>query len=170
MRKRAFTLTELILVIVLVSVIYMLAFSNLSLFNSSSKIKLSNLKSYLKKQSFENSLKLICLENKEECVIYLDNKPTKKIQNPFGKILSVYKNDENRKRVYFDDIKLDKFYERVSLNLYLDKKGLHNNYIVQNEDNYIVLDSLKSSFFAYENLNDYLQQKEKNIAEVKNAF
>ncbi len=170
MNKKAFTLTELIIVIILVSVIYLLAFSNFSFFNTSSKVKLENLKSYLKNQKFENNLKLICLQRENECLILLDNEYSEKIKNPFNKIRTVYNDDKDRKRVYFDDLKVNDMYERVSLFFYLNNKGQHSNYIIETNNNLVVLDSLEETFKTYDNLSKYLQEKEKNIIEVKDAF
>lgn len=171
MNKKAFTLIELAIVIVLVSVVYILGFSNLSFFAKQKEIKLQNLKSYLQKQDFSKNLNLVCLdEDSELCLIYEDDVLTKQIKNPFGKIYSVYTLDNERKRVDFRDIKLKESFKRVVLNIYFDKQGKQSNYIIETQEEVFISNSLKEQFLKYDSIGDYLDKAQKNISEVRDAF
>lgn len=170
MLKKSFTLIELVIVIVITSIIYAVTFSNFMKPKLDKNVKVESLKSYLYSLGYQKSVSFICLTSKESCFVMLDDEINKEIENPFGKILSVYSFDQNRDIIYFDDIKIDDENRRVSLYLKMDKYKVHNNLIVETEEKVYVLDSAYATIFSYDSISEYVNERNKIISEVKNVF
>ena len=80
--KKAFSLIELMIVIVIMGVIYTLSvqsFSNKS--EESKKVTLLNLKEYMQGLEHEKSVKLLCLDDCKSCDLFVDGEKKRVIED-----------------------------------------------------------------------------------------
>jgi len=93
---QAFTLIEIMVVLLLVSLLYYFAINNNTLLiKKDQKINITNLKQFLLNQQYKNNASIICFDNSFDCVLYLDNKPTKTNFKLFDTNIAVYQYDQN---------------------------------------------------------------------------
>ena len=96
MKRSAFTLIELMIVIVIMGVIYTLAISNFSrLSDTSKKLCLDNLKEYLASLKYAKSARLLCLDDCSNCAVYLDGNKTKSIDGFLDDSVKTYRYDNS---------------------------------------------------------------------------
>ena len=92
MKRTAFTLIELMIVIVIMGVVYTLAINNFSrLSDTSKRVSLDNLKEYLASLKYAKSARLLCLDDCSHCAIYLDGNKTKKIDGLLDDSVKTYR-------------------------------------------------------------------------------
>jgi prepilin-type N-terminal cleavage/methylation domain-containing protein len=94
--KKAFSLIELMIVIVIVGVVYTLAITKLkSIKEDSLKPNLTNLKIYLSSFSKENvaDVRIFCFDDCSDCSIYVDGKKVKDIDGFLDSNVEVYRYD-----------------------------------------------------------------------------
>ena len=96
MKKHAFTLIELLIVIIIMGVIYTLAINNFSaLSDKSAKLTMKNLKEYLLSSQYDKSARLLCLDNCQECALYIDGNKTKDIEKFLDAPVRTYRYETN---------------------------------------------------------------------------
>lgn len=94
--KKAFSLIELIIVIVIIGVVYTLVISKLQNYGEQkASPTLSNLKEYLLShlEDVSSSARLVCLNECLECDIYVDDVKTKSIKSFFDTSIEKYTYD-----------------------------------------------------------------------------
>jgi len=93
--KRAFSLVELMIVIVIVGVVYTLAITNLKAPKAEDRtFSLKTLKEDLHSFSKDNkSVRLLCQENCQDCALYSDGKKLQDFKSFFTKEVSFYRYD-----------------------------------------------------------------------------
>ena len=111
--KKAFSLIELMIVIVIIGVVYTLAISKLqNVSQEKMQVSLSNLKEYLHTYLKEDakSAKLLCLDACESCSVYVDGvKQEDEIKSFLDASVEVYRYDFNqgavrkKEEVFFDE-------------------------------------------------------------------
>ncbi len=109
--KRAFTLIELILVVVIMGVVYMFAISSLDQIKAKSQEKLPtllNLKSFLLAQDFEKEARLVCFEDCGRCSVVLDGKTVQNIDSFFTSPPKLYRYDAT---LGMEEIESDPFFD-----------------------------------------------------------
>lgn len=174
--KKAFTLVELIIVIVLISSTYYLVFSsnNFSIQEQSEKVSLENLKEFLMKTfNFEKELSFSCIENDFTCYVKADGKLIKdiRIENFFKFTPTVYEYQEEEKRVEFEEIKIDDINYNVIFEFKINSDFKTNEFIVDTQDNKIyVFNSIFNKAKLYTSLNEAFEVFRTNKFEVKDAF
>ncbi len=140
--SKAFTLFELLIVVVLISILYGVFVHKLSRPKQSKtdQLTLMNLKSFLLDIPFKRKIEVICLEPCKECNIYIDNKKSK------SDAFSLFKSVPN---VYFPDnfgqLKTVNFLAQV------DKNDAINNVCFK----YTLLNNKSGSYYALEDDGDY---------------
>ena len=174
--KKAFTLIELILVIILISAVSFLAFSNFKIESEKKyNVNLENIKGFmLKNFEFENELSLICVEDYAlDCFIFIDKNENKeiKVENLFSQIPNVYNYDRDLSdykfsKIRLDDIEYEPFFE---LKINSDKK--HKNIVLDNLDEKVYLfSSISKNAKVFNSTNEILDSFLNNEIEVKDAF
>jgi len=144
--KSSFTLFELLIVILIISIIYAIFVQKLS--NKESVVKSKGIEAVgelLEGFEFNSSADIICTDSCKECAIYIDGKKVKEIPSPFEKEPKIYDFDIHGllSRVTFTPL----FDENDNPKEVCFKYSLYPNrskssYIMEYKDKYYV-------FFAY---------------------
>ena len=99
MQKKAFTLIELLLVVVIIGVIYGLVINSMQRVNDKeASLSFETLPSFLKTMHQQNSVAFVCLDNCQECAVYVDGEILKEV-NAFMKeerLLHFWRFDANQ--------------------------------------------------------------------------
>ena len=174
--KKAFTLIELVLVIILTSTIYFLAFSSFNVEKPKEyKVNIENIKEFLLKNfSYENELSLKCIENDtKDCYVFIDKSINKNItiENLFEEIPEVYNYDKELSSFVFSKIRIDNNEYEPFFDLTLNKDRKHKNIVVDMQDSRVYLiHSISKNIKKFENSNDIIDQFRANEIEVKDAL
>lgn len=174
--KKAFTLIELIIVIVLISSTYFLVFSNNN-FNikaDEKRLDLFNLKEYLlKKFPFEKNISFLCIEDKFSCFVKVDGKIDKdfKVLNFFKRIPDIYEYSASEKKVDFKELRVDNMNYNVIFELKINTDYKTNEFTIDTKDNNIfVFNSIFTKPKIYKSLYESKNTFKINQNEVKDAF
>lgn len=174
--KKAFTLIELIIVILITSSVYLLMFSNSNFLIKDKKSNFSfiNLKEYLiKNYEFQKEISFVCIENDLQCFIQIDGKidSSQKIENIFKIIPEVYEYNRDQIKIDFSQVVIDNSDFDVVFEFKIDKDFKSKDYILDTlEDRVYVFNSIFQEAQVYASLNEVSELFEKNILEVKDAF
>lgn len=134
MQKRAFSLIELLIVIVIIGVVYTLAITNMNkLSDPKEKLTLLTLKEYLLSFSDAKRVKLLCLDDCSNCDILADNEKVANVEDFLDDSVKSYRYEsaygtvEKQKEVYFN---LDSVQERVCFSYEIEKNGVGDQVII----------------------------------------
>lgn len=174
MFKKAFSLIELLIVIVIIGVVYTLAVGSFAkMGDASTQVTLKNLKEYLQSFEYEKSVKFLCFDDCSSCDIVVDGKINEEMKGSFDGFLDssvkVFRYDfyqgmqEYTNEVYFNNENIE---EAVCFSYTIDKKGIGEQVFV--EFNKKVYDF--SSYFGatpiYDSLSEVVDAKEMLNSEV----
>lgn len=173
--KKAFTLIELIVVILIVGLTYSLIFSSNSFnFKKEEKVELSNLKQFLLENfSFEKELSFICIEDNFTCYVKIDNDLLKgfEIKNFFNTKPNIYEYNRDKKEIEFKDLRVDNFDYKVIFQLKVDSDYKTNQFVLDAVDNNVyVFNPIFTKPKIYKSLDEVFKTFTQNIIEVQNAF
>lgn len=172
--KKAFSLFELIVVIILIGIIYAVFLPKLSTVQKKNEsLTLLNIKEYLLSLPYKNTLSLKCIEESYECYINIDGviKNDLTIKNLFKDKPEVYSYDKELERLEFARLELDTFEEfGVVFELSLNKDRKTQDVVVETTNGVYVFNSLYLKPVKYEYINDVQNNFEDMITEVKDAF
>ena len=170
MYKRAFSLIELLIVIVIIGSIYALAINNFNKLNDNIKnLNISNLKTYLLSLPYKDSAKLLCIDNCLDCSLYIDHKKVKKIDNFLTNNIKKYRYDYN---YGYTEVKNDTFFnkddveEDVCFSFDVDKYGAGEQVLVEYNDKFYDFSGYFRDVTVYTSLDEATDAKEKLIQEV----
>ena len=83
MQKKAFTLIELLLVVVIIGVIYGLVISSMKRINNKEEnLSFKTLPTFLETLFQQNHVAFVCVDNCKKCAVYIDNEKVRDIE-PF---------------------------------------------------------------------------------------
>ncbi len=174
MNKKAFTLLEILIVIILVSIIYSITLSNFNLKQKKlDTVTLSNLKQLLSSFEYNEKINIKCINNKNiECLLFIDEKlQEEKITNLFKSCPDVYKYSKNQDRLEFDDFEFeDLSVVQVCFEFDLYKNGKSSQMIVDTGKNTYIFDNISQKPKKIKYINDIGFYFNKKDNEVKNAF
>jgi prepilin-type N-terminal cleavage/methylation domain-containing protein len=171
--KRAFSLIELIIVVVIMGVVYTLAVNNFELIKDKKiNVNLKNIKQYLKSIEHNSSVELLCLDDCSTCIVYVDDKVYKDA-NDFDEFLDesieVYSYDfqlgfqEYSKKVYFDDHGVEK---NVCFSFGVDEKGVSDQIVVVFKDKVYDFTSYFDGVVVYNSLSQLSDKKAEDIEKI----
>lgn len=144
-KKRAFTLFELILVIFIIGLIYSLIGISFDRFHSKDdNFKFENLKELLKNNQSNDTVKLVCYDLCQKCVIFKESKIIKdKIELKLDENLEVFKLDEfgDFREIEFNARFIGEHLENICFEFKLYPNGSSSEYIVHNFGKYYIFDS-----------------------------
>jgi len=137
--KRAFSLVELLIVVMIIGVVYTLAISNFQkISDKSSKVTLQTLKSYLQSFPHEKEVRFLCLDDCSSCNIFVDDKKVKELETIFDGFVDdsivVYRYEfltgahEILQDVYFNEEGVE---DRVCFSYRVDTKGVGDQVLIQ---------------------------------------
>lgn len=174
--KNAFTLVELIIVVLLLfTTMYFFVFSN-SNFDVKKRdniFSLDSLKENLLKIDFNENISLVCIEDNFDCFIEIDGKIKKdtKITNVFNTKPEVYEFNANQIQVDFVAIKIDDIDYDVVFKYEINRDFKVKELILDTlEDKVYVYNSIYNKAKVYESISDAFEVFEKNKLEVRDAF
>lgn len=172
--KKAFSLIELLIVVMIVGVVYTLAISSFeSLKKDDTKPTLLNLKEYLMKIEHKREVKLLCLDSCESCLVFVDNEVNKEVSEKFDdfidKDIKSYTYNVNTglqevaKSVFFNSENVS---EDVCFSMRLDKKGVSSQVVVEYKKNFYDFTTYLIPTKKYASTQDFIDAKQKEINEV----
>ncbi|WP_321314837.1 prepilin-type N-terminal cleavage/methylation domain-containing protein [Halarcobacter sp.] len=174
--KKGFTLIELIIVILLISIVSLILIPNFN-FNQEKKYKLElkNVKEFmLNNFQFENKLELECIEKDGlNCYIFVDGimKEDIIIKNLFNQVPKVYNFDKELSDYKFGKIKVDNYEYEPFFELKINRDKKHKNIVLDTyEDKVYLFSSISKKIKLFKNTNEVLDMMYDNSIEVRDAF
>lgn len=139
MPKKAFSLIELLIVIVIIGVVYTLAITNFQKVGDESlKVTFPTLKKYLQTFPYEKDVQFLCLDDCSSCDIFVDGKKEEKLHGVFDGFLDdtieVYRYEYNsgvqeiEKEIYFNEEGSE---ESVCFSYTVDKQGIGDQVMIK---------------------------------------
>jgi hypothetical protein len=174
--KKSFTLIELIIVIILISISYYLVFSssNFKLNNDYKKISFPKIKEYLMKNfEFENKISLVCIDENLVCYIKIDDKinPELKIENLFKTKPDVYEYTKEQELVSFNSIDINNITQDVFFKFEINSDYKSKDVIVDTlEEKIYLFNSLFKEAKVFNSLDELFETFNLNKVEVQDAF
>lgn len=174
MGKKAFTLFEILVVIIIFSIVLGFALTSLKFNTTDQKnITLDNLKQNLIKKEFTKTISLKCSNELEYCFLYIDNTLQEEKFNLINsKNIESYQYDNTNTQINFQDIE-PKELERYNVNfeITLDKDLKHTDMIIYDQNKYYIFNNIKKKPIIMESLSDiddYFYDLKKEVKD--NAF
>ena len=174
--KKACTLIELMVVILLIVVTYFLIFSNSSFKIKKDEIKLSldNLQEILIKDfQFDKEIAFICIEENFECFIKIDGKldPKPMVKNFFKEKPSIYEYNKEQKLLEFRQISINNSNENIIFELKINSDYKINEFVLDtNQDKVYIFNSIFKEAKIVDSLKSVLDIFTNNELEVRDAF
>ncbi len=174
MNKKAFTLFEILIVVILFSIVLGFALTSFN-FNTTAqnKITLNNLKQSLLQKEFSKSISIKCSNDVEYCFLYIDNtlqEDTIKLTNSTQ--LETYEYDNTNTQITFKDIEpkeLESY--NVNFEITIDKDSKHTDMIIFDQNKYYIFNNIKMKPTVLDSLSDiddYFYDLKKEVKD--NAF
>jgi prepilin-type N-terminal cleavage/methylation domain-containing protein len=169
--KKAFSLIELMIVIVIMGAMYTLSvqsFSNTA--NKLNKVTLLNLKEYMQGQDYQKSVRFLCLDDCKSCDILIDGVKQNTIENILDDSVLSYEYDFNSGTrealidVYFNS---EGMQEDVCFSYTVDKQGVGDQMLVVYKNEVYDFTTYLSPTKKYNSLESAIDAKEKLIREVE---
>ncbi len=173
-RKKSFTLIELIIVVLIIFASYFLIFSSKTFDTQQDKIKigLGNIKEFLLSRDFSKKISFICIEEDFTCFIKNDGVINKemKFKNFFLEAPEVYTYEKDGLKIDFPQTKIDDVNYDVIFRLDIDADYKSNDFIVQMQDKTYVFNSIYEKPIEYKSLSEAFEMFYIKEEEVKDAF
>ncbi len=175
-RKKAFSLFETVMVVLVISLFYMFISINFSKLSKKgdekTAVTIKNIKEYLGSIEYQDTISLKCIEEAKKCLVFSDGELLEdKTVDIFKSVPTVYNYNEQMDVIDFERIDMDgyrNFY--VDFELTLDKELKHRDMIVEVEDRVYYFNPifLKAKEFSY--LNEAIEAMQSKIEDLKYAF
>lgn len=168
---RAFSLIELMIVIVIMGSVYMLAVNKFELIKEvTTEISMRNLKEYLQKIPHEKSVEILCLNNCSSCDLLVDGKKeADSIDDFIDASVEVYRWDlfsgvqEQSKKVFFNEDGVEK---NVCFSFSVDKRGIGDQVLVKFKNKVYDYTTYLDETPVYASLQEFVDVKEKLAQEI----
>jgi len=170
--KKSFTLVEIILVILIISLVYYFTISSFKFSSSikSSSIEVINIKTYLSK--FNKAVSMVCIDDGKKCLV-MDNDENiiEEVSNVFKNKPIVYEYNKDLNIIYYEDIELkhlDRYEVCFKYNINKYKKS--QDMIVEVNNKFYIFNSIYNKPILVDNTSDIYDYFYKLEQEVKDAF
>ncbi len=174
LKKKAFSLIELLIVVLIIGVVYTLAVTNFQkVADKAGRVSLKTLKSYLHSLPHEKSVKFLCLDDCSSCEVFVDGKKVDELSKSFDNFLDdsvkVYRYDmlsgaqEITQEIYFNSENIE---ERVCFSYSVDKQGIGNQVFVEFKDRVYDYTSYFMPIPVYSSISDAVDARENLFQEV----
>ncbi len=174
--KKAFTLVEIILVMILASIIAYITLTGFN-FNTQKKYKvnLETIKEFmLKNFEFKKELTLSCFEEDSlNCYIFIDGNISReiKIENLFSQIPTVYNYDRNLSEYSISKVKINDTEYQPFFELKINSDKKHNNLVLDTLDEKVYLfSSISKNVKVFDTTNEIIDRFFDMEIEVKDAL
>lgn len=174
MKRNAFSLIELLIVVLIVGIVYTLAVTNFEQVKKGQiKPTLINLKTKLDSFNKTKTAQLICLDECKSCNIYIDGVLDSNLSQEYEEFLDeevkVYRYDQNfglmelKNEVYFNTEGTD---ESVCFSLSVDKNGVSEQVIVEYKSKFYDFSPYFTNTQVYSSSSELREIKEHILQEV----
>ena len=171
MKRGAFSLVELMIVIVIMGVVYTLSVTNFptKAEEEAGGLSLANLKEYLQNLTYEKSAELLCLDECQSCDILIDGEKNSTVENFVDDTIEAYRYDyrlgpqEVVPNVYFNK---EGVQENICFSFKVDKEGVGDQILVKYKKRVYDFSTYILPTEVYFSLEDAVASKEKLIEEV----
>ena len=174
MNKKAFSLIELLIVVLIIGVVYTLAITNFQKVGDESlKVTLKTLKKYLQTFPYEKDVKFLCLDDCSSCDILVDGKKDETLNGVFDDFLDdtieVYRYEYNsgvqeiEKEIYFNEEGSE---ESVCFSYTVDTKGIGEQVMIKFKERVYDYTSYLVVPPTFETIEDAVEAKENLFQEV----
>ena len=177
MFKKAFSLIELLIVVLIVGIVYTLAISGFENLKDkkAQKPTLLNLKSYFIKLKYKDEVKLLCLDECETCLVFVDNELNQELSDNFDGFLDesvkTYAFNVNTglqlvsESIYFNSENVS---ENVCFSFSVDKKGVSEQVIVEYKDSVYDFTTHLNPIKKYASTSEFIEERQTVMSEVLN--
>lgn len=174
-KRGAFTLFEIMIVIIITIVLYSFAINSFTKKSNSldSKVTLLNLKKILLKYDFDNIITIQCRSEDLNCMVFVDGTLQKdiKISNLFNDIPTIYKYNKELDKIEYPDLNLEDMgsYQIVfKYSCRADRKC--DEFIVEDTNKIYIFNDINMKPIVYNYISDVDDYFDSKIEEVKDAF
>lgn len=174
LKRDAFSLIELLIVVVVMGVVYSLAIGDFKKIEDGEvEVTLRNLKEHLNRYPHKRSVELLCLDDCSSCDILVDGKKLSQensLDDFIDDSIAVYKYDFNlglsevKKRVYFNSQEVE---EDVCFSFSVDKKGVGDQVLVEFKNSVYDFSTYYASTPVYNSIQEAIDEKEALMQEVQ---
>ncbi len=168
--RKAFSLIELLIVIMIIGVVYTLSISNFSkLSEDSFNITLGNLKEYLLAIPHKKSAKLLCLNNCLSCDVIVDGAMHDTIDEFLDSSVNVYRYElsygfvEREENIFFN---IDGVEEAVCFSYEVDNNGVGDQVLVEFKNKFYDFSTYFNKTAVYNSMNDAAEAREELVNRV----
>jgi len=133
--KKAFSLIELLIVVLIIGVVYTLVITNFHKKEIDEKsLNLSNLQEYMQSLQYEKNVRLLCLDDCSQCEMLVDGKKYASYDNLLDSSVKLFKFNEEfgmqevTNDSYFNENAIQ---ENVCFSYTMDKSGVGDQVLVQ---------------------------------------
>ena len=153
--KKAFSLIELLIVILIIGVVYTLSVGSFEkVKDESKKLTLANLKEYLQDIPHEKSAELLCLDDSCECEVLVDGEKFRELEDFLDKSVSSYMYSFS-----YGMQKVEKE-EDICFSYSINKKGVGQQVLVEFNNVFYDFSSYLSPVSIYSSLEEARDAKE----------
>ena len=174
MKREAFSLIELLIVVLIIGIVYTLAVSSFQkVGEESTKVSLKNLREYLQSINHDDSVRFLCLDDCKSCNIFVDDRLVEELKGSFDNFLDdsieVYRYDfyqglqQVSTKIYFNSEEVE---EDVCFSYTLDKKGVGGQVFIKYKKKVYDYTSYLGKTPVYNSLADLVDEKEDKMTEV----
>jgi prepilin-type N-terminal cleavage/methylation domain-containing protein len=168
--KKAFSLLELVMVIVLIGVVTSIMLPNLFKTNTKKEIELASLKTYLvSNYTFTKNISFTCIKKDLLCYVFVDGVRNENVtKDIFTDDFEVYSSVDPYNRMEFERVYINEFDEvDVAFNLTINKDFKSNEFLLSYDNKIYHYNSIKNKASIYEDLGEYRDYVEFKKAEIK---
>jgi len=173
--RRAFSLIELLIVVVIIGVVYSLSVSGFAKVSDKEfKLNLGNLKEYLQGIEHRKSVKILCLDECSSCEIYVDGTNNEassgKLDDFLDESVRVYTYDFSYgtqlkpKDIYFNEEDVE---EEVCFSYEVDAKGVGEQVYVEFKERVYDFSTYFKPTPKYSSLDAALEAKEELVSQLR---
>ncbi len=172
--RKAFSLIELLIVVLIIGIVYTLAVSSFeNLKEDTTRVTLANLREYLQSLEHEKSVNFLCLDDCSSCEILIDGKIQEGSKDSFDDFIDdsikVYIYTMNQDMQEIDDkvfFNSENIEQRVCFSYEIDHKGVGEQVFIEFRKKVYDYSSYFEKTPVYTSIEEASDFKQKVIAEV----
>ena len=171
--KRAFTLLELIVVVMIMGIVYIFAIGSLEKIRQKNEHllpTLGNLKSFLLAKNFEKEARFVCFDDCTACTLLLDGEKSRNISNFFDSSPLIYRYDptlgvqQTDPDPFFDENGVEK---EVCFSYRVYKDGIGDQLFVEYHRKVYDFSDYFEDARLYDSIEDLANKKEELLQKVR---
>lgn len=172
--KKAFSLIELLLVVVIMGIVYTLSVNSFQKIGQDEEsVTLGSLKKYLRTIPYEKDIRFLCLDDCQSCDVIADGKKVDELEGVFDDFLddsvNVYNYSYNigatkiSQKIYFN---IEDVEESVCFSYTMDTQGIGEQVLVEFKESVYDFSTYMTNTPRYNSLEEAIAVKEEHVEEV----